>query len=146
MNAVYLTSAQVLAAVRELDAERLPLRTLALWAKTGLVVPSVDWPHRRRGARLYTARDLGRVRLVVQLRRRLSMPRVRAALAYVDTQLPDALRPGTRAVLQVDGWRASIVPSPAAAAVDLAAPGQLRLELAGCAVSRERAAVFMRAA
>ena len=144
---VYLTSQQVCRALEELDGAPLNLRTLAAWSASGLARPSVAWPRRRRAPRLYSRTDLSRVRLVAALRRHgLSMPRVRTALAWVDAQLPAALKVGTRAVLVVSPLRAAIYADPAAVAVDLREPGQLQLPLEAIATSYADAARFAKTA
>jgi DNA-binding transcriptional MerR regulator len=126
-----LNARQVIAAVRQLERQKLNQRTLAAWAQMEIAVPSVAW-ERKRGrysARVYNLADLARIRLVVRLRRAgLSMPRVRAVLAYLNRELPEALKPKTQAVLIVDGWRAIIVGQ--ARSPDLEVPsGQYRLPL-----------------
>lgn len=126
-----LTTSQVIALVRELDGEALKARTLAVWAQTAIVVPSVAW-HRRRGRynpRVYSLADVARVRLVVRLRKAgLSMPRVRAILAYLERELSEVLKPRTQAVLVVSGWQGAIIRYPGSP--DLEVPsGQLRLPL-----------------
>jgi DNA-binding transcriptional MerR regulator len=126
-----LNARQVIAAVRELEAQELNQRTLAAWAQMEIAVPSVAW-ERKRGrysARIYSLADLARIRLVVRLRNAgLSMPRVRAVLAYLNRELPEALKPKTQAVLIVEGWRAIILGH--AGTSDLEVPsGQYRLPL-----------------
>ena len=126
-----LNTRQVMAAVRELERQDLNQRTLAAWAQMEIAVPSVAW-ERKRGrysARVYSLADLARIRLVVRLRKAwLSMPRVRAVLAYLNRELPEALKPKTQAVLVVDGWRAIILGH--AGSSDLEVPsGQYRLSL-----------------
>ncbi len=126
-----LNTPQVIAAVRQLEGQKLNQRTLAAWAQMEIAVPSVAW-ERKRGrysARVYNLADLARIRLVVRLRRAgLSMSRVRAVLAYLNRELPEALKPKTQAVLIVDGWRAVIVGH--AKSPDLEVPsGQYRLPL-----------------
>jgi len=126
-----LNTPQVVAAVRQLEGQKLNQRTLAAWAQMEIAVPSVAW-ERKRGrysARIYSLADLARIRLVVRLRKAgLSMPRVRAVLAYLNRELPEALKPKTQAVLIVDGWRAILVGQ--ARSPDLEVPsGQYRLPL-----------------
>lgn len=128
-----LTSAQLVAALARLEGgEPLPLRTLAYWAAAGILRPSVAYVGRRGryGARLYSRADLVKARLVLRLRRRgVSMPRVRAVLAYVARQLPAALVPGSRAELVIDGKRAWLT-APDSTAVEVTpAAGQLSLPL-----------------
>lgn len=131
-GSLVLTTRQVIAAVRELEGKELNLRTLAAWAQMEIAVPSVAW-QRRRGRynpRVYSPADLARIRLVVRLRKaRVSMPRVRAILNYLDRELRGVLKPKTQAVLIIEGWRGVIVRSPGS--TDLEVPsGQLRLPLA----------------
>ena len=126
-----LNTRQVMAAVRELERQDLNQRTLAALAQMEIAVPSVAW-ERKRGrysARVYSLADLARIRLVVRLRKAgLSMPRVRAVLAYLNRELPEVLKPKTQAVLIVDGWRAII--RGHAGSSDLEVPsGQYRLSL-----------------
>ena len=131
LSSVTLNTRQVIVAVRELEGRELNQRTLAAWAQMEIAVPSVAW-ERKRGrysARVYSLTDLARIRLVVRLRKAgLSMPRVRAVLAYLNRELPAALKPKTQAVLIVDGWRAIIIGH--AGRPDLEVPsGQYRLSL-----------------
>lgn len=127
-----LTAAQVIEAVAELEGERLPQRTLSSWAQYGVVLPSVRYDRKRGRAHpvIYNLSDLARVRLVVRLRSAgISMQQARSILAYVDAALPDVLKPKTRAVLVVEGWRARIA-QPGRPDVDVPS-GQMRLPLAG---------------
>lgn len=127
-----LTSPEVLAAVLELDGVELPARTLARWAAWGLVVPSVRWDNKRGIAhtRRYNLSDLSRTRLCVALRKNgFSLGDTRVALAYLEHQLPDVLRPHTDAVLQVDTRGRATVHLPGQSDVELKPAGQLRLEL-----------------
>lgn len=127
-----LTARQVIAALQELEGEELNPRTLAAWAQMGISVPSVTW-QRRRGRynpRIYNLADLGRIRLVVRLRKAgVSMPRVRAILTYLDRELREVLKPKTQAVLIVEGWRGAIVRSPGNPDLELPS-AQFRLPLA----------------
>ena len=131
-NTLALTARQVIAALQELEGQKLNPRTLAAWAQMEIAVPSVAW-QRKRGRynpRIYSLTDLGRIRLVVKLRKAgVSMPRVRATLTYLDRELREVLKPKTRAVLIVEGWRGAIVRSPGNP--DLEVPSaQFRLPLA----------------
>jgi DNA-binding transcriptional MerR regulator len=126
-----LNTRQVIAAVNVLEGQELNQRTLAAWAQMEIAVPSVAW-ERKRGrysARVYNLADLARIRLVVRLRKAgLSMPRVRAVLAYLNRELPEALKPKTQAVLIVDGWRAVIVGQTGSPDLEVLS-GQYRLPL-----------------
>lgn len=127
---LYLTTNQVIDAVQRLDGEALIPRTLALWAKQGIVAPSVrhDGQRGRYHPRLYNLSDLARVRLVVQLRRQgVTMFNVRIMLAYLDAQLRQVWHPKSNAALVVDGLRAYIA-LPGQHAQELGT-GQLRLKL-----------------
>lgn len=106
-----LTTKQTIAALARLEGQQLAVRTLALWAASNLVTPSVDWQHRRRSPRLYGLRDLAKARLVLRLRRAgISMPRVRLVLAELVAtgELRELLHLRSRAVVMVDGWRVTI--------------------------------------
>ena len=134
-NRLVFTSPEVEAAVLELDGYRLPTATLASWAARGFVVPSVSWTKRRGKAnvRLYSLQDVARCRLLVQLRQAgLGMSKCRTVLAYVERELPDVLKPGTKAKLVVVGFTARI-----ATGRQTVEPltGQLVLPLAGCVVT-----------
>lgn len=108
---LYLTTAELVAAVERLEGKPLPVRTVAAWAKRQVLVPSVDWRHARRSPRLYSLRDLAKARLILQLRANgISMPRVRLILVELAAQddLRELLRPDSRAVLEVDGYRVTL--------------------------------------
>jgi DNA-binding transcriptional MerR regulator len=127
---IHLTTNQIIDAVQRLDGEALIPRTLSLWAKLGIVAPSVrhDGQRGRYHPRLYNLSDLARVRLVVQLRRRgVSMGHVRIMLAYVDAQLRDVWHPKSGASLIVHGFRAYVA-GPGRPTQELGT-GQLRLKL-----------------
>jgi hypothetical protein len=138
---LFLTANQLIAAINVLDGDTVPLRTLAGWAASGVVVPSVAYP-RKRGRycqRLYNLSDLARARLVVHLRHAgMPMPAVRRSLAYLDAELREVFRPKTAAALVYDGVRA-YVQRPGHPDIDVPS-GQLRLKLAECFVGNERAA------
>jgi DNA-binding transcriptional MerR regulator len=141
MEQLYLTSAQLAAAVAALDGDAVPVRTLSGWARRGLVVPSVAYPARRgrHNPRLYNLSDLARARMVVRLRRGgVSMPQVRVILAYLDAELRDVFQPRTKAALVFDGVRAYIV-QPGHPDVNVPS-GQFRLKLAECVTGNESAA------
>jgi len=127
-----LTSQQMIAAVRDLDGDKLNTRTLASWARTGIIVPSIVWRHKRGRyhPRVYSLNDLAKIRLVVRMRKAgISMPKVRTILAYLSQELQEALKPKTNATLIVNGWQGTIVRRPGS--FDLEIPsGQLRLPLA----------------
>ena len=109
---LYLTSPQLAAALEKLEHERIPLRTIASWAYSNVLVPSVDWQHKRRATRLYTLRDLARARLIVRLRSKgLSMQRVRVALAYLDAagDTRELFRRNSTAALFFQEWRGELV-------------------------------------
>ncbi len=148
-DSLVLTTSHVIALVWKLDREELKPRTLAVWAQTGIVAPSVAW-QRRRGRynpRVYNLPDLARLRLVVRLRKAgVSMPRVRAILAYIDRELQEVLKPKTQAVLIVEGWRGAIVHR--SGSPDMEVPsGQLRLPLMEVVEgNREAARVLLKAA
>lgn len=130
-SSLVLTARQVMAALQALEGQELNSRTLAAWAQMEIAVPSISW-QRRRGRynpRIYSLTDLARIRLVVRLRKaNVSMPRVRAILAYLEQELSEVLRPKTQAVLIVEGWRGAIVRSPESP--DLEVPSaQFRLPL-----------------
>jgi DNA-binding transcriptional MerR regulator len=127
-----LTSQQIIASVRDLEGEDLNTRTLASWAKTSVLVPSIVWP-RQRGRyhpRLYSLNDLAKIRLVLRMRKAgISMPKVRTILAYLNQELQEVLKPKTSATLIVNGWQGTILRRPGS--FDLEIPsGQLRLPLA----------------
>jgi DNA-binding transcriptional MerR regulator len=148
-DSLVLTTSQVIALIGELDREELKPRTLAVWAQTGIVVPSIAW-QRRRGRynpRVYNLTDLARVRLVVRLRKSgVSMPRVRAILAYLDRELREVLKPKTQAVLIVEGWRGAIVHRPGSPDMEVPS-GQLCLPLMDVVEgNREAAKVLLKAA
>lgn len=112
-SAFGLTTAQMLSALRTLEpdaARHLTPSTFSRWAGD-VLPPSIAWP-RKRGRyspRLYSLGDVARARLVLRLRHAgFSLHRVRLALAYVQGQLPDALKPRTTARLIVDGGHARI--------------------------------------
>lgn len=133
MNGTFaLTTRQVIMVVQKLDGEKLNTRTLAAWAQTKIAVPSVAW-QRRRGRynpRIYNLADLAQIRLVVRLRKAgISMPRVRAVMAYLDRELRGVLKPKTQAVLIVEGWHGAIIRSPGSPDLEIPS-GQLRLPLA----------------
>ena len=71
----------------------------------------MDWQHKRRATRLYTLRDLARARLIVRLRKHLSMPRVRVALAYLDAagDTRELFRRNSTAALFYQEWRGAVV-------------------------------------
>lgn len=107
MRAIYLTTAQLQAALFSLEGVTVPVRTIALWATTGIVPPSVDWTRRRRAPRLYSTHDVARARLVVRMRAQgITMVRVRAVLAHLDAQERDVFRSRSSTVLVINGWRA----------------------------------------
>jgi DNA-binding transcriptional MerR regulator len=148
-TSLVLTTQQLIAAIRELDGVVLNTRTLASWAKTGIVMPSIIWRHRRGRyyPRVYSLSDLARVRLVVRLRNAgVSMPKVRTILAYLSQELQEVLKPKTEAVLIVQGWQGTIVRRPGS--YDLEIPtGQLRLPLVDVVEgNREAVRGVMRAA
>ena len=130
-----LTAAQVQTAVQRLDGYRLPQRTLSLWAKQSVVVPTVkyDGVRGREHPRLYNTSDLAKCRLVVRMRRAgISMARTRITLAMIDADLREAFHPSTPASLVVDGLRVYVVKNglPARELPD----GQFRLQLDECFV------------
>ena len=110
---LYLTTGEMRQAARELEGEHLPQRTLAGWIAQGLLTPSVRWDRKkgRAHACLFSIADLARLRLIVRLRRygQLPMSRVRDVLAFLESELADALRPKTTAVLRVHGPLVAIV-------------------------------------
>lgn len=131
-GSLVLNTGQLIAAVSELEGETVNARTLASWAQTGIALPSVAW-QRKRGRyhpRVYNLNDLARIRLVVRLRKAgISMPKVRAILAYLDRDLSEVLKAKTQALLIVEGWHGTIIRRPDS--FDLEIPsGQLRLPLA----------------
>ena len=139
--ALYLTTNQVIDAVQRLDGHTLIPRTLALWAKQGIIVPSVrhDGQRGRYHPRLYNLSDLARVRLVVRLRRHgVTMFNVRIMLAYLDAQLREVWRPHSNASLVVNGLSAYIA-LPGQQAQELGT-GQLRLKLDDVWKGNEKAA------
>jgi DNA-binding transcriptional MerR regulator len=141
MEQLHLTSNQLLAAIRALDGQTLPVRTLAQWAASGVVAPSVAYPgtRGRYGVRLYNLSDLARARLVLRLRQGgVSMPRARTILAFLDAELREVFRPNTNASLVFDGVRAYVT-RPGEPDIDVPS-GQLRLRLAGCFVGVIQAA------
>jgi DNA-binding transcriptional MerR regulator len=84
----YLTSPQLVAAIRELEGVDVPIATLQAWSVAGTLVPTVRWDRAkgRYHPRLYSVGDLLTARLIVRLRYRenVPMPRVREVLAYLD--------------------------------------------------------------
>lgn len=137
---LHLTTGQVIETVQRLDGETLPTRTLALWAKQGIVTPSIrhDGIRGREHPRLYNLSDTARVRLIVRLRHAgISMLRVRLMLADIDAQLRHVWKPTTNAVLAVDGRRAYIVQP---GQVRELGTGQLRLHLDACFLGVDAAA------
>jgi len=137
-----LASPQVVAWVKDVEGADLNPRTLASWAAKGIAVPSF-WPKKkgRYNVRHYTLEDLARVRLVVRLRKQhLSMAKVLSILAYLDRELRDALKPKTKSVLIVDGWRGRLtVRRPGRPDVE-APSGQTVLPLADVVKGNEAAA------
>jgi len=108
---LYLTTAQLIAAVGQVEARPLPVRTLAKWAAIGVLTPGVQWRGMRRSPRLYSLRDMAKARLILQLRAAgVSMPKVRVILAELAARedLRELLRPHSRAVLEVNGWRTTL--------------------------------------
>lgn len=106
-----LTSEQLVAAVERLEGQRLPIRKLAWWAQSNVLVPSIDWQHRRRTPRLYSLRDVAKARIVLRLRAaKIPMSRVRLVMAELAAaeDLPTLMRAESRAWLEVDGWRVRI--------------------------------------
>jgi DNA-binding transcriptional MerR regulator len=106
-----LTSAELVAAVGKLEGKPLPIRTLAKWAAMGVLTPSVQWTGQRRSPRIYVLRDLAKARLILRLRAAgISMPKVRVILAELAARedLRELLRPHSRAVLEVNGWRTTL--------------------------------------
>ena len=137
-----LTARQVIAAVRELEGQELNPRTLAAWAQMEMAVPSIAW-QRKRGRynrRIYSLSDLARIRLLVRLRKAgISMPRVRAVIAYLERELREVLKPKTQAVLVVEGWRGIIIRRAESPDVEVPS-GQFRLQLAYVVEGNEEAA------
>jgi DNA-binding transcriptional MerR regulator len=137
-TSIALTTNDVIAAVRALEQEPIPERTLARWAASALASPSIRaGAPAPGGGRLYSLTDLARIRLIVQLRRRgLSANRIRILLAYLDAtgELRDVLRDLTDrrgrksagAELVVDGFTALIVRDGQRREIP---SGQLRLPL-----------------
>lgn len=126
-----LTSEQLATAVSQVEGKVLPVRTLAKWAATRLLTPSVQWTHARRTPRLYSLRDMARARLILRLRAAgISMGKVRVILAELAAQddLRELLSPNSRAVLEVQGWR--VILHRRGQAKELP-DGQLRLPLMG---------------
>src|SRR4051812_8119215 len=101
-----LTTPMMREAIRYLEGDKLPQRTLAGWQEQELVTPSIRWDRVRGKAHpcLWSADDLARLRLIVRLRRQggLSMARVRALLKAYEPELREALRPNSSVVLIVD--------------------------------------------
>lgn len=101
-----LSTPQVRQAIRELEGDEVPQRTLAGWQEQGIVTPSIRWDRVRGRAHgcLWSLDDVVRIRLIVRLRRQggLSMMRVRALLQSYETELRAALKPDSRVVLVVD--------------------------------------------
>ena len=130
-----LTGEQVQTAIKTLDGYHLPQRTLSLWAKQGVVTPTVrhDGIRGRFHPRIYNLSDLARCRLVVRMRRAgISMSRTRVTLAMIDVDLRAAFHPATPASLIVDGLRCFVVANGLPAR-ELPS-GQFRLQLDQCFV------------
>jgi len=137
-----MTSPQLLAAIRELEGEELHERTLAHWAQMEIAPPSVEWARRRgrKFVRRYNLADLARVRLVMHLKRGgVSMAKIRSVLAFLNGELPEVMKPKTKARLIVDGWRGVIVHRLGRPDVDVPT-GQLRLDLASVMEGNTKAA------
>ena len=130
-----LTGEQVQTAVKALDGYHLPQRTISLWAKQGVVTPTVryDGIRGREHPRLYNLSDLARCRLVVRMRRAgISMMRTRVTLEMIDIDLRAAFHPSTPASLIIDGLRVYVV-KDGLPARELPS-GQFRLQLDECFV------------
>jgi DNA-binding transcriptional MerR regulator len=123
-----LTTGQLLAAVEQLEGHAVDANTLSVWAQTGLVVPSVEYPERRGSGRIYSLDDLARVRLIMRLKQGgLSTQRIRIVFAQLGDELAEMLRPNTKVVLAVDR-RTAILKRPGQADREIPG-GQLRLPL-----------------
>lgn len=112
MKSLTLTSAQVLDALSRLENIAVPASTLADWARTGLVAPSVAWPRKRGRAhpRVYNLSDLARLRVVVRLRAAgISMGRVAAVLSALDAKHAQVFKPNTTVSVVVSGYQVSVV-------------------------------------
>jgi DNA-binding transcriptional MerR regulator len=108
-RALFLNSSELLAALKRLEGKVVPARTLGSWAESGMLTPSIEWPHTRRAVRVYSMRDLARARLILQLQRAKIRPsRVRLVLSHIETYEPDVFRQNTRAVLRIHGWDVSL--------------------------------------
>lgn len=132
MDKLILTCRDMTAAVRRLEGYTLPLSRLRLWARVGLVVPSVRYAKKKIGGRqipnLYSVDDLARVRLIVRLRAaRFDMPRVKAAMFYLGPELFGVMKPETESELVIEGYLAWII-SPGMPDAELPS-GQFRLKL-----------------
>jgi DNA-binding transcriptional MerR regulator len=92
-------------------------RRLGYWSLTGLIPPSVRWMEAQGSTRLYGVRDVALLRLVLRLRERGHVPlwNVKPIIGYLGDELARGLRPGSRKVLVIDGWKARIVSAGEAA-------------------------------
>jgi DNA-binding transcriptional MerR regulator len=125
-----LSTSQVIDLLYELDGDavdslltdkneknRLGSRTLAYWAKRGLLAPSGSWdsaPQNRRQGRQYTLSDLARARLIVHARAAgISMQRIQAIFANLPAaELDRAFRSKGEAWLVIEppsAWSALLV-------------------------------------
>jgi len=103
---IYLTAAEMLTALEQLDGKKIALRTLAYWASNGILVPSARWDGKRGRyhPRLYTLSDLAKFRVIAWLRRTVgySMLETVLALSNLERQgFSKALRPNSGLELRV---------------------------------------------
>ena len=106
---MHLTSPELLAALERLEGKRVPSRTLGSWATSGMLIPSISWPHLKRAMRVYSLRDLARARLILRLQAAgISAPRVRLVLSHLENHAPDTFRQSTNLVLTLRGWDVSL--------------------------------------
>jgi DNA-binding transcriptional MerR regulator len=137
-----LTTPQLLAAVEELEGERLDDSTIGRWAAQGVVEPSAGWDRQtgRHHARRYTTQDLAVVRLVVRLRQAgVSMQRVAAILHNLKRRTLARGFKSADAALLVEGWRAWIDESGR----EKPAPGGARVKLGELAKRNDEVAAAL---
>lgn len=130
-----LSTPQMVRAILDLEGIELDARTVSDWARGGIapasISPRQSYREGKRGSvgRLYSLADFHRIRLIARLKREgVSSQKIRNILAFCERELPDVLKPGTRAVLIVDHWRAVIVHQPGRDDVEVPS-GQIRLPL-----------------
>jgi DNA-binding transcriptional MerR regulator len=141
-TAFTISTQQLLRLVEELDRETLKLVTVGVWHREGIASASFPATNGPSSGNHYTLADVARVRLVARLRAAgVSMQKVRVILAQLGDQLPRMLKPGSKAVIVVDGQRGVIVREPGRPDRELPG-GQFRLQLSEVVVDEKTAAKF----